>query len=115
MKAFGLLAVTLFLTTLIAPVSAETLNQVQVLQAAEAEYPRQALRRGMTGEVLVEYSVNAQGKAEDIRILGSESRVFESAAMKAVRDSIYMPAEQNGDLVKVSGVQRRFVFDLPNL
>lgn len=114
MKAFCLLAITLFLTTVMAPATAETISQIQVLQAAQAEYPRSALRRGMTGEVLVEYSVNAQGKAEDIRILNSGSRVFESAAVKAVRDSIYMPAEQNGSLVKVSGMQRRFVFDLPN-
>ena len=114
MKTFGLLAVTLFLTTLVAPATAETANQVQVLQAAQAEYPRTAMRRGLTGEVLVEYSVNEQGRAEDIRILDSASRVFESAAVKAVQDSIYMPQEQDGSLVKVSGIQRRFVFALPH-
>jgi TonB family protein len=112
MKAFSLLAVALFLTALVTPVSAET--SVTVLRAAEAEYPRTALRRGLTGEVLVEYSVNEQGRAEDIRILDSGSRVFEPAAIRAVQNSIYMPVEQDGNLVKVSGVQRLFVFDLPN-
>lgn len=112
MKAFSLLAVALFLATLMNSSVAET--SVQVLQAVEAEYPRTALRRGLTGEVLVEYSVNEQGRAEDIRILDSGSRVFESAAIRAVRESIYMPVvEQDGNPVKVSGVQRRFVFDLP--
>ena len=113
MKAFGLLAVTLFLTTLVAPATAETINQISVLQAAEVEYPRSALRRGLTGEVLVEYSVNTQGRAEDIRVLDGSSRVFESAAINAVRDSIYLPIQEDGAAVKVSGIQRRFVFDLP--
>ena len=111
MKAFSLLAVALFLAIFANPVLAET--SVEVLQAAEAEYPRTALRRGLTGEVLVEYSVNEQGRAEDIRVLNSGSRVFESAAIKAVRDSIYMPVKRDGNRVKVSGVQRRFVFALP--
>lgn len=113
MKAFSLLAIALFSASFMFPAVAET--QIQVLQAAEVEYPRTALRRGLTGEVLVEYSVNEQGRAEDIRVLDSgSSPMFESAAIKAVRDSLYMPYQKDGDLVKVSGVQRRFVFDLPS-
>jgi|GEM_PF-5809159 hypothetical protein len=50
MKAFILLAVTLFLSTLVAPVTAETViqSEVQVLKAAQAEYPRTVLRPAST-------------------------------------------------------------------
>ncbi len=116
MKAFSVVSLVVFLGVLSVPTMAESVNHsgVKVLQAAEAEYPRTALRRGQTGEVLVEYSINEQGRAEDIRVLDSGARVFESAAVRAVEESIYIPVQKDGNLVKVEGVQRRFVFELPN-
>ena len=72
------------------------------------------MRTQAQGEVLVQYSVNTQGRAEDIKVLESSNDVFNDAAMKAVEDSSYMQTFANGQAVEVEGVVQRFrfVFDV---
>lgn len=93
-------------------VQADTLQGVSVpaVQAAQVEYPRDALRRGQQGEVLVQYRVNAEGRAEDIKVLESSHRVFNDAAVRAVRQSLYARTFQGDQPVEVEGVVQRFEF-----
>ena len=52
---------------------------------ANPEYPRRALRRGVEGSVLLEFSVDANGNVVSPRVLESRPRgVFEAAALEAV-------------------------------
>lgn len=112
--------VSLFLASALLALStaaiAETHEGVSVpaVEPAKVEYPREALRRGEQGEVLVRYRVNEQGRAENIEVLESSNRVFNTAAVRAVRESRYARTFSDGRPVQVDGVVQRFefVFDL---
>ena len=51
---------------------------------AKTQYPQQALRMGITGEVLVEFTVGAGGEVRDVEVLRSSNRVFNTTATAAV-------------------------------
>ena len=66
-------------------------------------------KRGLTGTVLVEFTVGIDGKPTDIKVVESGGVPLDEAAMKAVRSYRYEPATSHG--VKVRVLQRaRFTF-----
>lgn len=74
-------------------------------------YPSLALRRGLEGEVLVEYDVDAQGKAVDIRILDASPKgFFNSSTIRALESATFGVAYEGGEAVRVNGVKKRFVY-----
>jgi TonB family protein len=74
-------------------------------------YPRMALRHNMTGKVLVEYSVNEQGKAENIVILQSSGKgFFDRTTVRALENASFGIAYEEGQAVPVHGVKKRFVY-----
>jgi TonB family protein len=76
-------------------------------------YPRLALRRGLEGQVLVEYSINDQGKAENIRILAASPRgFFNNATIRALENARFGVAYSEGEPVRVDGVKKRFVYEI---
>lgn len=52
---------------------------------AAAQYPAQARREGLQGDVLARFIVGARGDVRDIQIVQSSNRVFNTAVMGAVR------------------------------
>ncbi|MFN7572284.1 MAG: TonB family protein [Betaproteobacteria bacterium] len=46
-------------------------------------YPREALREGLEGEVLIEFTVGANGQVKDVVIAKSTNRVFNRVALRA--------------------------------
>ena len=84
--------------------------QLPAIQQAPVEYPRGAYRRGMQGDVLVRYRVNADGRAENIEVLESSNRVFNDAAVRAVRGSIFATTMNEDEPVAVDNVVQRFEF-----
>lgn len=52
---------------------------------ADIKYPVQARREGLQGDVLIEFTVAANGEIKDIDVKSSSNRVFNSASMNAVR------------------------------
>ncbi|HAS81693.1 MAG TPA: hypothetical protein DCS43_03190 [Verrucomicrobia bacterium] len=65
-------------------------------------YPAYARRRRLDGEVTVLFTVNAQGRTADIRVLESHPEtVFAEAAVKAVERWRFTPAERHGVAVAV--------------
>ena len=61
------------------------------------QYPRDALRRGEEGHVIVEFTINAQGTTEDITIVEAEPRgSFDNEARRAVSRWTFEPALQDG-------------------
>ena len=55
------------------------------LSRANPEYPRAALRRGVEGSVLLEFSIDGSGNVVSPRVIEAKPRgVFEAAALEAL-------------------------------
>ncbi len=74
-------------------------------------YPRSALRDRIEGDVEVCFDVDRDGKTSRISVRRSSNRVFEKAAMRAVRESTYVKVPAD---VVLSGIKtcRTFRFRL---
>ena len=71
-------------------------------------YPRLALRRGLSGEVTVYFTILPNGSVGNIRVIGS--KIFENAAIKAVKNSF--PIDVSGapfSLPKNVSLNMRFI------
>lgn len=76
-------------------------------------YPRMALRRGLGGKVLVEYTINEQGKAENIVIVESSPRgFFDNATIRALENATFGVAYNEGKPEQVAGVKKRFIYTI---
>ncbi len=76
------------------PGSAE---EVSPLVDIPPEYPRRALAAGIEGQVTLQFTVNADGRVENIRVLSAEPPgVFERAARRAVSRWRFAPRRENG-------------------
>lgn len=94
----------------------------------QPQYPRRALSRGMTGWVIVEFTVTEQGAVTDPFVVencgwiknarnegdcfDSPNSVFDSAAMKAALKFKYKPKVIDGIPVATAGVQNKITFEL---
>lgn len=79
----------------------------------EPVYPKLALRRALTGQVLVQYSIDAQGKADNIVILESSPRgFFDSATARNLRAATFGRTFEEGTSVPVHGLKKRFIYDI---
>lgn len=93
--------------------SADQTMGVETLRAAAPEYPVLAQRKGVTGHVVLEYTVNKQGRAENIQVVDARpKRVFDEAAIEALQKSQFVCPEVDGEKIAVDGVRKRYVFDL---
>jgi len=76
-------------------------------------YPRNAIRLGREGYVLIEFDVDTDGAVLDPYVIESQpTGVFERAAIKAVRKWLYTPPSFNGVSVKVNDVRAKVSFAL---
>ena len=74
----------------------------KVLHAVEPVHPEEALRDSLEGRVFLRFMVNVDGSVSDVRVLrviGPE--VFRQAAIDAVSQYRFKPAEHNGKIVPV--------------
>jgi len=94
----------------------------------QPQYPRRALSRGMSGWVIVEFTVTEQGTVADPFVVSncgwiksarntgdcfdSPNGVFDSAAMKAALKFKYKPKVIDGNPVETAGVQNKITFEL---
>lgn len=60
------------------------------------EYPFEAKRTGLNGEVLVTFVVGADGAVRDARVVRSDHREFENAALRAVMKWRFEPGRVKG-------------------
>lgn len=75
-------------------------RSVQPLNMEAPSYPRDALRRREEGFVVVEFTVNALGRTEDINVVESEPRgTFDREALRAVGRWEFEPALRDGRAV----------------
>lgn len=79
---------------------------------APLEYPSGARQQGVTGYVVVNLLINANGEVERVKVLESEpGDTFEQVAVESVRKWRFQPAKYEGDKVKVWAKQK-IRFDL---
>lgn len=74
-------------------------------------YPRRAQERGISGEVLLEFTVTALGTVENPVVLeSSPPGYFERSAISAAKKFKYKPKVVNGEPVAVAGVRNLITF-----
>ena len=91
----------------------KTVIQVTRVFNAVPTYPRNAIRMGREGFVVIEFDVDTDGSVLDPYVIESEpTGVFERAAIKAVRKWLFNPPTYQGVSVKVSDVRAKVSFAL---
>jgi TonB family protein len=83
-----------------------------LLARAEATYPPDALRAGLSGTVGLEVVVDDRGNVEDARVTTPAGHGFDDAALAAVRRFTFEPAKRNGAAMR-STVQLSYAFHPP--
>ncbi len=77
------------------------------------QYPERATQLGIEGRVLVEFTISKSGSVKDARVIAYEpSKIFNKAALKAVRQWKYNPKIENGKPVERPGIRVAFPFRL---
>ena len=74
------------------------------------QYPRRALKRGLEGDVILEYTVTKQGSVRSPKVLQSTDPVFNKAAIDSAMRYKYKPRVINGQAQEVPGVRTRIKF-----
>jgi len=76
-------------------------------------YPARPLARGIEGFADVQYTVTPAGGTADFQIVSADPpRIFDKAAMQAASRMEYRPKLLNATAVAVSGVVKRFRFEI---
>ncbi|MFX4227126.1 MAG: energy transducer TonB [Porticoccaceae bacterium] len=91
----------------------EEAMQVSTVREVVPEYPKSAFQRGHTGWAVVKYSVNEEGRAENLEVVSSEpARVFDRAALKAIAQTRFEAPTEAGQPVSVDNQYKKFVFEI---
>ncbi len=72
----------------------------KLLHSVEPVHPEEALRDSLEGKVFLKFMVNVDGLVSDVSVLRGET-IFHRAAIDAVSQFRYKPAEHNGKVVPV--------------
>ncbi len=79
----------------------------------QPEYPRWAIRKGIEGYVLVEFTVTRSGSTRDIKVLDAyPADTFNRSAIRAAGKSRFKPRVVDGSPVEVMGMQKKYTFRL---
>lgn len=88
-------------------------QQAMPLYRAEPRYPTRAIRQGLEGYVDLSFTINSQGRPIDISVIDAEpKRIFNKAAIDALRKWKYQPKVVNGTVVHQTGQTARLEFKL---
>lgn len=89
----------------------ESSNIIPASKTVSPQYPTAAHRKGMSGYVLLNYSVDENGKARNITVVEEEPRrVFSKAAMRALKRSRFDIAEASD--TQMGEQKKLYVFDV---
>jgi TonB family protein len=77
-------------------------GSLKPVKTVPPEYPQSALAKGISGSVLLSFTVDAKGNTSEVQVVQSTpSGVFDRAAVSAVRRWKYAPVTVNGAPVEV--------------
>ncbi len=94
-----------------AGVSASDGEYLPIVKVAP-QYPRQALKRKLEGEVVLEYTVTRLGSVTNAKVLFTTDPVFNKAAVDSALRYKYKPRVVEGQAIEVTGVRTRIKFRL---
>ena len=63
------------------------------------QYPLEMKKRGMTGQVVLQFIVNPSGDVQDVEVVSSTNKEFEQPAIQAVQQWKFIPGRKNGRTV----------------
>ncbi len=86
-------------------------NPVLPIVRVAPRWPDEALEEGLSGEVIVEFTVTAEGHVKNPVVVESTNDVFVENTMRSVKKFKYEPREEDGKPVDTHGVRDRIVFD----
>lgn len=87
--------------------------QARPLVRVEPQYPPAAARDGVSGWVQLSFSIDATGAVTDVVVLEAEpKRVFEQAAIRALKRWKYQPSLEQGKAAKTTGLTVQLDFNL---
>ena len=75
-------------------------------------YPRRAQERGLSGYVIVEFTVTKLGTVVDAKVIETTNSVFNRAAVKAALKFKYKPKVVDGNPIDVAGVLHKITFEM---
>lgn len=103
-------------------------TEYRPINKRQPTYPRRALSRGMSGWVIVEFTVTDTGTVKDLQVAANcawvqrraekgecvdkRSPVFDRAALEAATHFRYIPRFKEGAPIAVKGVQNKISFEL---
>jgi TonB family protein len=70
----------------------ETIKPPKAMYKEAPDYPTRALAKRKEGSVILEYTVNTEGRVVNETVIGSTSKSFTIAAKKAAKNFLYEPA-----------------------
>lgn len=77
------------------------------------QYPRHALLNRVEGWVIVEFTIDTQGRVKSPRVVDASPKgVFEGAALNAVKRFRFKPRTLGGTPIEVQGIRNRIRFSL---
>ncbi|WP_163932435.1 energy transducer TonB [Paraferrimonas sp. SM1919] len=104
---------TPIIPTTLNPSEAGINKQATPVFRIEPQYPIKALSRGIEGYVDLYFDVDQLGQTHNIRVIAAKpKRVFDSAAIKALKKWRYQPQMIEGKPIAQSGLQVRLEFNL---
>jgi protein TonB len=82
-------------------------SELLPLVRIQPQYPRQALRDGLSGYVVFEVTINVDGTVKSARAIDSKPRgVFEAAATQSIMKWKFKPKVEDGKAMEAKGTQR---------
>lgn len=108
----GLLFASIMSLTAMLPLTALADAGVKAVETVAPVYPAAAARTNQEGWVELEFIVDTSGTVKNISIVNSQpERLFDAAAVKALRQWKFTPAEKGGAAIEAQ-VRQRIDFKL---
>jgi TonB family protein len=83
----------------------------ELVRFVEADYPPEALRRGIEGTVLLDLVINETGRVDSVAVAQGIDPSLDIAAVRAARDFVFTPAMAAGEPVAVL-LQYEYAFSI---
>jgi len=79
----------------------EGVAEGNLLKKVAPHYPREAKKKHITGDVILDFTIDKSGNVEDLKVLSGDP-ILAQAAAEAVQQWKYKPYHLNGDPVEVN-------------
>jgi TonB family protein len=78
-----------------------TVTPPQRIKGEAAKYPEMAQKFRFLGKVTVEFTVDENGRPQDLKVIESAGEILNAAVVDAIKGWLFTPARKNGVPVKV--------------